>query len=427
MQLPIPQTAALAGFTAGMALLPDLDKCGSSPARSLGFVSEAVAWVFGRISGGHRHATHSFLGIAVFTALAWVSCHFRADWGGKAGLALLMTLSVSAALEALHLARGHVADLAGVAVAAAEIWYGYGLRFIPIAVLLGCATHITGDMLTDSGCMLGYPWSRQRFHLLPEPLAFTTGTLPELLIIDPILSGALLALAVWIIDPVWLRRPVGSAGRIAARSWPVILRCSEGRARVPFPSSLEAGMWHAMFVEQIPFTEKILRTVLVYALIAVLFRLSGKRGLANLSTFDFVVIFLLSNVVQNAVIGNDTSLTGGVVGAVTLVTVNAVVNRVVASSALAARIFDGRPTTVIRDGHVIQRALMHLGVRRSELDHAVRMQNGDGVSDIQDGVLEPGGQLVLNLKSADQSATHADIAQLRTQLSRIEDLLRAAS
>jgi hypothetical protein len=176
--LPIPQTAALAGFTAGMALLPDLDKCGSSPARSLGFLSEAVAWV---------------------------SCHFRADWGGKAGLALLMTLSVSAALEALHLARGHVADLAGVAVAAAEIWYGYGLRLIPIAVLLGCATHITGDMLTDSGCMLGFPWSRQRFHLLPEPLAFTTGTLPELLIIDPILSGALLALAVWIIDPVWLR------------------------------------------------------------------------------------------------------------------------------------------------------------------------------------------------------------------------------
>ena len=179
MHLPVPQTAALAGFTAGMALLPDLDKCGSSPARSLGFVSEAVAWVFGRISGGHRHATHSFLGVAIFTALAWVSCHFRADWGGKAGLALLMTLSVSAGLEALHLARGHVADLAGVAVAAAEIWYGYGLRLIPIAVLLGCATHITGDMLTDSGCMLGFPWSRQRFHLLPEPLAFTTGTLPE--------------------------------------------------------------------------------------------------------------------------------------------------------------------------------------------------------------------------------------------------------
>ena len=186
-------------------------------------------------------------------------------------------------------------------------------------------------------------------------------------------------------------------------------------------------MWHAMFVEQIPFTEKVLRTVLVYALIALLFRLSGKRGLANLSTFDFVVIFLLSNVVQNAVIGSDTSVTGGVVGAVTLVVVNALVNRVVAGNAVAARIFDGQPTTVIRDGQVIQRALVRLGVRRSELDNAVRMQKGDDVSEVQDGILAPGGQLVLTLKRADQSATHADVAQLRDQLSRIEDLLLAAS
>jgi uncharacterized membrane protein YcaP (DUF421 family) len=186
-------------------------------------------------------------------------------------------------------------------------------------------------------------------------------------------------------------------------------------------------MWHAMFTEQIPFAEKVLRTVLVYALIALLFRLTGKRGLSNMSTFDFVVIFLLSNVVQNAVIGNDTSLTGGIVGAVTLVAVNALVNRVVASNTTAARIFDGRPTTLIRDGHVVQRALVHLGLRRSELDHAVRIQNGDDVSEIKMGVLEPGGQLVLSLKPADQSATKGDVAELRDQLSRIESLLGAAS
>jgi uncharacterized membrane protein YcaP (DUF421 family) len=186
-------------------------------------------------------------------------------------------------------------------------------------------------------------------------------------------------------------------------------------------------MWHAMFIEQIPFAEKVLRTVLVYALIALLFRLTGKRGLSNMSTFDFVVIFLLSNVVQNAVIGNDTSLTGGIVGAVTLVAVNALVNRVVASNTTAARIFDGRPTTVIRDGHVVQRALVHLGLRRSELDHAVRIQNGDDVGEIKNGVLEPGGQLVLSLKPAEQGATKGDVAELRDQLSRIESLLGAAS
>jgi membrane-bound metal-dependent hydrolase YbcI (DUF457 family) len=204
LQMSIPQTAALAGFTAGMALLPDLDKCGSSPARCLGFLSEAVAWTIGRISGGHRHATHSFLGIAIFTGLAWVSCHFRYDWEGKAGLALLMTLTVAGALEALHIARSHVADLMGIGVAAWEVWLGYGLRLIPLAVFIGCCTHIAGDMLTDSGCMLGYPAFRHRFHLLPEPLAFTTGTRPELLIVDPLLTGALVVLAGWATDPAFV-------------------------------------------------------------------------------------------------------------------------------------------------------------------------------------------------------------------------------
>jgi membrane-bound metal-dependent hydrolase YbcI (DUF457 family) len=201
LHMPLGQTTALAGFTAGMALLPDMDKCGSSPARCLGFLSEAVAWIIGRLSGGHRHATHSFLGIAIFTGLAWAACHFRADWGGKAGLALLMTLSVSAGLEALRVVRGHAADIIGIGVASWEVWYGYGLRLIPLAVLVGCTTHIVGDMLTDSGCMLAFPLSKQRYHLLPEPLAFTTGTRPELLLIDPILTGALLLLAGWAVDP----------------------------------------------------------------------------------------------------------------------------------------------------------------------------------------------------------------------------------
>jgi membrane-bound metal-dependent hydrolase YbcI (DUF457 family) len=201
MHLPVPQTAALAGFTAGMALLPDLDKCGSSPARCLGFLSELIAWIASRLSGGHRHATHSVLGIAAFTGLAWVSCHDRYYWAGKAGLALLMALSVAGALEALHLARGHVADLVGIAVAAWEVWYGYGLQLIPLAVLIGCCTHIVGDMLTDSGCMLAYPASRYRFHLLPEPLAFTTGTRPEIFLVDPVLTGTLVVLAGLVIDP----------------------------------------------------------------------------------------------------------------------------------------------------------------------------------------------------------------------------------
>ena len=204
LHLPMPQTAALAGFTAGMALLPDLDKCGSSPARCLGFLSETVAWIIGRLSGGHRHATHSFLGIAVFTGLAWISGQYRGTWEGKAGLALLMTLTVAGGLEALHLARSHAADIIGIGVAAAEVWYGFGLRLIPLAVCVGCCTHIAGDMLTDSGCMLLFPLSQHRFHLLPRPLQFTTGTRPELLFVDPVLTGTLVVLAGWVADPAFV-------------------------------------------------------------------------------------------------------------------------------------------------------------------------------------------------------------------------------
>jgi uncharacterized membrane protein YcaP (DUF421 family) len=189
---------------------------------------------------------------------------------------------------------------------------------------------------------------------------------------------------------------------------------------------LETKMWHAMFVEQIPFTEKILRTVIIYALLVVLFRLTGKRGMANLSTLDFVVIFLLSNVVQNAVIGNDNSVTGGIVGAVTLVAVNAVIDRLIVISPAVERIFEGRATTVIKDGHVRVGALRRLGLRRSEIDHAVRLQNGDDVKQVATGNLEPGGQLVLTLKHAEQGATKADIAGLVDRLSRIERLLDPA-
>jgi uncharacterized membrane protein YcaP (DUF421 family) len=182
-------------------------------------------------------------------------------------------------------------------------------------------------------------------------------------------------------------------------------------------------VWHAMFAEQIPVTEKVLRTVIVYALIAVLFRLTGKRGLASLSTFDVVVIFLLSNVVQNAIIGNDTSLTGGIIGAVTLVAVNTCLNRLIAVSSAAARVFDGRATAVISGGHVVGRALRRLGMRASELSTAVRLQGAGDIADVDRGSLEPGGQLVLTLKKGEQCATKADVAELAGRLQRIESLL----
>jgi len=182
-------------------------------------------------------------------------------------------------------------------------------------------------------------------------------------------------------------------------------------------------MWHDMFVIQIPVLEKVLRTVLVYATIVILFRLVGKRDLATFNTFDFVVIFLLSNVVQNAVIGNDDSVTGGVIGAVVLVGINSGLNRWLAASPRASRVLEGTPTAVIADGHFIKSALRRLALRPGEVDHAIRVQNGDDVSDIANGRMEPSGQLVLSLKPAEQSATKGDVARLNARLDRIDAAL----
>ena len=184
-------------------------------------------------------------------------------------------------------------------------------------------------------------------------------------------------------------------------------------------------MWHAIFVVQVPVAEKVIRTVLVYATIILLFRLTGKRGLAGLNTLDFVVIFLLSNVVQNAVIGNDTSFSGGAIGAVTLVAVNAGLNRLIARSPRAARLLEGTATTVIEDGVVVAAAVRRLALRPQELEHAVRVQNGDSIDEMERGVLEPSGQLILTLKPSEQAATKEDIQNVLAHLAALDAKLAA--
>jgi uncharacterized membrane protein YcaP (DUF421 family) len=183
-------------------------------------------------------------------------------------------------------------------------------------------------------------------------------------------------------------------------------------------------MWRDLFDLTLPTGEKVLRTVLVYALILVLFRLTGKRDLASLNTMDFVVMFLLSNVVQNAIIGDDNTFLGGAIGAFTLILVNYLVDRLAWAFPKLRWLLEGNATTIVRDGKVQGKALRALGIRRAELDHAVRMQNGNDISDVWSGSLEPSGQLLLTLKTQKQSSDHGDIAALKAQLDRIELLLR---
>jgi uncharacterized membrane protein YcaP (DUF421 family) len=182
-------------------------------------------------------------------------------------------------------------------------------------------------------------------------------------------------------------------------------------------------MWHDMFGLGIGIDEKVLRTVAVYFGIAILLRLAGKRDLAELNSFDLVVMLLLSNVVQNAIIGDDLSLTGGLVGAVVLIAVNAVVVRLTSRFEPLHKLLEGTPTVLAKHGQFQKRTLERLGLRRGDVAAAVRRQGANGVADLDRLTLEPGGALVADLRPELQPATKGDIEALHAAIQRLEQRL----
>lgn len=176
----------------------------------------------------------------------------------------------------------------------------------------------------------------------------------------------------------------------------------------------------------IPIAEKAIRTFGVYAGLVILLRLGGKRDLAQLNSFDLVVLLLLSNVVQNSVIGNDNSLLGGLIGAALLVAMNAVVVRVFRRNDRAMRLFEGDPTVLVRDGKVLEGNIRRLGLRRSDVDVAVRRQGADRIEQVSNATLDPGGQLVVELYDDQHNATTSDVQRLEQKLDRILQQLSSA-
>ncbi|HET7311334.1 MAG TPA: YetF domain-containing protein [Mycobacteriales bacterium] len=184
-------------------------------------------------------------------------------------------------------------------------------------------------------------------------------------------------------------------------------------------------MTHALMHLDLSWLEKTIRTVAVYAAIAVLLRVAGKRDLAQLNTFDLVVMLLLSNVVQNAVIGNDTSLIGGIYAAAVLVAVNAIVVRATAANGTLQRVFEGTPTVLVDDGTYVDSALRREGLRRSDVDAAIRRQGANDETELEKATLDLGGTVVVDLKAEARPATKADVAALAVALGRIEKQLAA--
>ena len=185
---------------------------------------------------------------------------------------------------------------------------------------------------------------------------------------------------------------------------------------------------------QIPVWDKVLRTVVVYALIYLLMRLA-KRDAAQLTASDFVVVLLLSNVVQNAIIGPDDSLLGGAVGAVTLIVVNEIVARwewarkkegsepagpiVMVRSIWATRT---DPVRLIEDGRPREEALRGLGISQLDLFAELRRQGvGNPNRDVEWAEIRTGGTIDYKLKEPAEAATKEDIDGLHRELRELMD------
>ena len=148
---------------------------------------------------------------------------------------------------------------------------------------------------------------------------------------------------------------------------------------------------HDMFSMPLPLAEKILRPVIVYLFLVVFLRIFGKRELAQLNPFDLVVLLSLSNTVQNAMIGDDNSVSGGLVGAFSLLAINWVLAWVLYRAPKVTRLLAGKSATLIRDGVVDEAELKNQSLTHEELVSVLNKNGFNDPADVQTCVLEPNG------------------------------------
>jgi len=183
-------------------------------------------------------------------------------------------------------------------------------------------------------------------------------------------------------------------------------------------------MWKDMFVISLPIVEKILRPVVVYFFLVIVLRLSGKRELVQLNPFDLVVLLTLSNTVQNAIIGDDNSVSGGLIGATSLLATNYLVVRFLYDHRKLDQLVEGRADVLIENGKVRMRRLKHELITMAQLEAAARKQGFASLAEVDQCILEPGGALAFIGKKPDVVETRhkellSNLEQLRQEISML--------
>jgi uncharacterized membrane protein YcaP (DUF421 family) len=159
-----------------------------------------------------------------------------------------------------------------------------------------------------------------------------------------------------------------------------------------------------MFHLPVPVVEKIVRPVIVYLCLIIFLRLFGKRELAQLNPFDLVVLLSLSNTVQNAIIGDDNSVTGGIIGAFALLAINWALMWFLYRTPKLNAALEGEPTTLIQNGEIDEAALRRESMTHEELISVLNKNNYSDPSEVETCVLEPNGTFFVKGKqpSSDQ-------------------------
>ncbi len=178
-----------------------------------------------------------------------------------------------------------------------------------------------------------------------------------------------------------------------------------------------------MLVPGIPILEKILRPVIVYAFLVIGLRIAGKREMAQLNPFDFVVLLTISNTVQNAIIGNDNSITGGLLGASALLIANHLSVRFIFKHRRAEKIIEGGTDVLINNGKINHTNLKKELITLSELRMAAHKQGFSSLDDIEKAIIEPDG--VISFIPVKPGAEEIHYREMLKRLTRIENRIAA--
>ena len=143
----------------------------------------------------------------------------------------------------------------------------------------------------------------------------------------------------------------------------------------------------------IPAWQIVLRTAVIYLIVLVGMRLAGKREMGQMTTFDLVLLLLIANAVQNAMVGPDTSLVGGMVAALVLLALNALVARLRLRWPQLRRAIEGSPTLLVLHGKVIEDHLRREGLDLETLQAACREHGIADVGKVEMAVLEIDGSI----------------------------------